>query len=157
MKNTQTIDMAKKSKSQPYTVEKFDKEGGISTDYDNYAFFHSYEYARIEDVKMRDKSDSDPDLDCYVKLEVEGREPIYLKYHSWNNRKGTVMLSYKNLCRLNAVDCEKPNNTINAKVSKSCWFLYYWMHNDAGIKMPFRISVIGLAATFISTLLSIYF
>lgn len=155
MKNTQTIDMDKKSKSQPYTVEKFDKEGGISTDYDNYAFFHSYEYARIEDVKMRDKSDSDPDLDCYVKLEVEGRKPIYLKYHSWNNSGETVMLSYKNLCRLDAVDCKKQIKKV--LVSKSCWFLYYWMHNDAGIKMPFRISVIGLAATFISTLLSIYF
>ena len=99
--------MAKKSKWHIYTIENFNKQGGISTEYDNYAFFHSREYETIEDVKMRDKSDSDLDFDCYVKLEVKGRKPIYLKYHSWNNKKSTVMLSYKNLCRLDAVDCKK--------------------------------------------------
>ena len=134
---------------------KFDKQGGISTIYDNYAFIHSREYENIEDVKMRDKTDSTQDLDSYLKLRVDGRKPIYLKYHSWHNQSNTVMLSYKNLCRLGAVGCEKDENTVF--VSKSCWFLYYWKHNDSGVKMPFRISVIGLVATFVSTLLGIIF
>ena len=140
---------------EEYTIKKFDKQGGISTDYDNYAFFHSFEYETINEEKMRDITDGDKDLICYVKLQVDGRKPIYLKYHSWHNQSKTVMLSYKNLCRLGAVGCEQDEKT--AFVSKSCWFLYYWMHNDSGVKLPFRISVIGLAATFVSTLLGIYF
>lgn len=140
--------MADKPGSRKYTIMKFDKQGGISTVYDNYAFFHSREYENIEDVKMRDKTDSSQDFNSYVKLRVEGRKPIYLKYHSWCNKGQTVMLSYKNLCRLGAVGCE--SKKIEATVTKSCWFVYYWMHNDSGIKMPFRISVIGLVVTLVS-------
>ena len=144
-----------RSCTNKYTIKKFDKQGGISTDYDNYAFFHSFEYKIINEETMRDITDGDKDLNCYVKLQVEGRKPIYLKYHSWHNQRHTVMLSYKNLCRLGAVGCEQEANTVS--VSKSFWFFYYWMLNDSGVKMPFRISVIGLAATFVSTLLGIYF
>lgn len=142
-----------RSCTNKYTIKKFDKQGGISTDYDNYAFFHPFEYKTINEETMRNITDGNNDLICYVKLQVDGRKPIYLKYHSWHNQSKTVMLSYKNLCRLGAVGCEKDENTVF--VSKSCWFLYYWMHNDSGVKMPFRISVIGLAATFVSTLLGI--
>ena len=104
---------------------------------------------------MREIKDGDIDLNSYVKLQVKGRKPIYLKYHIWHNQSKTVMLSYKNLCRLGAVRCEQEANKVF--VIKSCWFLYYWKHNDSGVKMPFRISVIGLVATFVSTLLGIIF
>ena len=64
---------------EEYTIKKFDKQGDISTDYDNYAFFHSFEYETINEEKMRDITDGDKDLNCYVKLQVEDRKPIYLK------------------------------------------------------------------------------
>ena len=94
------------------TIKKFDKQGGISTDYDNYAFFHSFEYENINEEKMREIKDGDKDLNSYVKLQVKGRKPIYLKYHSWHNKSKTVMLSYKNLCRLGAVRCEQEANKV---------------------------------------------
>ena len=105
--------MADKPGLRKYIIMKFDKQGGISTIYDNYAFIHSREYENIEDVKMRDKTDSTQDLDSYVKLRVDGRKPIYLKYHSWHNQRHTVMLLYKNLCRLGAVGCKQAANTVS--------------------------------------------
>ena len=131
-----------------YSVQAFDSERGISTEYDNYAFFHSSQYKEIENEQMNQREDNENDFFSYVKLQVKGRKPIYLKYHSWHVCKRHVMLSYKNRCLLGM---GKPNSLRKVLVTKTCWFKYYWYNNDSGVKCPFRISVVGLAITVIST------
>ena len=133
-----------------YQVQVFDKEGCISTECDNYAFFHSMTYKEIENKQMNQREDNENDFYSYVELKAEGRHPIYLKYHSWHTYKNYVMLSYKNRCLLGM---GKSGSLGMVKITKTSWFKYYWYNNDSGIKQPFRIAVWGLVLTFISTII----
>ena len=123
---------------------------------DNYAFFHSHEYAKI--FNTRKKYAEGRDINGYVKICAcnkcccrRMRRCVYLRYYGKSIGANKIGLSYGNLCRLKRVD------SINEEchkvcVKKSWWFPYYWFHGDSGVCWPFRIAFIGLGASIISLL-----
>ena len=102
-----------------YYVEAFDCERGISTEFDNYAFPHSRQYKEIESEQMNQRKDNEKDFGSYVKLKANGRNPIYLKFHSWPVRKDYVMLSYRNRCLLGLGKSQSSGKVL---VTRACWF-----------------------------------
>ena len=124
--------------NQFYSVIRFNQQGGVNEEYNNFAFLHSIAYSQIFGTKQKSLQKSWRGLSGYVKVK-NGKHKVYLKYHSWNGVKlSEVQLSYLNYCRL-GLDTSK-GQTNEVEISKSCWFCYYCNHWDAGIKWPFILA-----------------
>ena len=142
-------------KSIKLQITEFDNEGGVATDYDNYAFFQSNTYQKIFVERMHSSQYDDAiDISGYVKLQ-RGDRKIYLRYHSWRTTKGCeVMLSYRNRCLLGCGSRDEMAKGPEVEVSPSSWWHYFFYNNDSGIRVPFRIAVWGLAITIVSSFVS---
>ena len=133
------------------TVIPFNQDGGINSECDKLAFMHSGAYAEILGVKQRDARKHD--LYGYLKLKSH-KNTIYLRYRAWNHvNKKEVMLSYINRCRLGLVGAK---SDAKVKITKSCWFAYYWYNGDSGIRYPFIIAFFSLLFSIVGILLSIF-
>lgn len=143
-------------KSIKLQVTEFDNEGGVATDYDNYAFFQSNTYQKIFAKRMHSSKYGEAvDIVGYVKIK-RGDRKIYLRYHSWNTIKGTeVMLSYRNRCLLGCGSRDEMAKGLEVEVSPSSWWNYFLYNNDSGIKVPFKIAAWSLAITVITSVISI--
>ena len=112
---------------------------------------HSGAYAGILGVKQRYARKHD--LYGYLKLK-SNKNTIYLRYRAWNHvHKNEVMLSYINRCRLGLVGAK---SDAKVKITKSCWFAYYWYNGDSGIRYPFIIAFFSLLFSIVGILLSIF-
>ena len=142
-------------KSIKLQITEFDNEGGVATDYDNYAFFQSNTYQKIFAKRMHSSKYGEAvDIVGYVKIK-RGDRKIYLRYHSWNTTKGNdVMLSYRNRCLLGCGSRDEMKKEPEVEVSPSSWWHYFFYNNDSGIRKPFRIAVWGLAITVVSSFVS---
>ena len=124
--------------NQFYSVIRFNQQGGVNEEYNNFAFLHSSAYRQIFGTKQKSLQKSWRGLSGYVKVK-NGKHKVYLRYHSWNGVKASeVQLSYLNYCRLGLDTSRKQTNEV--EISKSCWFCYYCNHWDAGIKWPFILA-----------------
>lgn len=138
-----------------YDIIKYEKNGKNDVaNPDNYAFFHSREYANI--FGKPKKKTIGQDIYGYVKIRTIDKNGskqrcIRLKYYGKSIKKDKVALTYHNRCRLGLAGLHK-DETIMVRVKKSCWFPYYWFHGDSGVCWPFRIAVIGLGASILSFL-----
>lgn len=143
-------------KSIKLKVTEFDNEGGVATDYDNYAFFQSNTYQKIFAKRMHSSKYGEAvDIVGYVKIK-RGDRKIYLRYHSWNTTKGDeVMLSYRNRCLLGCGSRDEMAKGPEVEVSPSSWWNYFLYNNDSGIKVPFKIAAWSLAITVITSVISI--
>lgn len=143
-------------KSIKLKVTEFNNEGGVATDYDNYAFFQSNTYQKIFAKRMHSSKYGEAvDIVGYVKIK-RGDRKIYLRYHSWNTIKGDeVMLSYRNRCLLGCGSRDEMAKGPEVEVSPSSWWNYFLYNNDSGIKVPFKIAAWSLAITVITSVISI--
>lgn len=143
-------------KSIKLQVTEFDNEGGVATDYDNYAFFQSNTYQKIFAKRMHSSKYGEAvDIVGYVKIK-RGDRKIYLRYHSWNTTKGDeVMLSYRNRCLLGCGKATDMADNPDVEVTPSSWWNYFLYNNDSGIKVPFKIAAWSLAITVITSVISI--
>lgn len=143
-------------KSLLLKVAIFDKEGGVATDYDYFAFFQSKTFQEIFSTRMHSSQYNDAiDISGYVKIK-RGDRKIYLRYHSWNTTKGNdVMLSYRNRCFLGCGSRDEMAKEPEVEVSPSSWWHYFFYNNDSGIRVPFKIAAWSLAITVITSVISI--
>lgn len=132
---------------------KKDDETDVATP-DNYAFFHSREYANI--FGKPKKNATGQDIYGYVKIRTIDKNSskqrcIHLKYHGRPIEENKVALTYHNRCRLGLANTRK-DDEVYVRVEKSNWLAYYWYHGDSGVCWTFRFST----SSFILSLISFF-
>ncbi|MGM9735074.1 MAG: hypothetical protein ACI3ZL_01550, partial [Candidatus Cryptobacteroides sp.] len=115
-------------------------------DYETYALVYSKSIADINGEQLKQTDDRDK-LNGYVRISA-GRKKIYRKCRAYCGIKGDeISLGYRSRAELGG------NN--NVTVAPTGWFSYHWMNSEPGLKHSFRITVVALALTALSSLLSI--
>lgn len=136
-----------------FEVIPYEKEGVSDISCNQFAFLHSSSFEDIFSRKQKNCKKPNQ-IEGYLKV-IHGKKKVYLKYRSLSTVTGDqVQLSYPVRCALDVVT-RKNDAPKKVLIKKSSWYAYYWRNGDAGIRIPFRIAVIGFFLTIFSIGLSI--
>lgn len=136
-----------------FEVIPYEKDGVSDISCNQFAFLQSHSFNKI--LGRKQKNCKKPNqIEGYLKI-THGKKKVYLKYRSLSTVTGDqVQLSYPVRCALDVVT-GKNDAPKKVLIKKSSWYAYYWRNGDAGIRMPFRIAVIGIILALISFVLTI--
>lgn len=117
---------------------------------DEYVLMYSGMYEKIFHKKMKNSNKGRKRLSI-VKIKC-GSNSIHRAFMSSpisGLKDGFAALTPNSVYLLTAKDeNQKPTTAI---VSKGCWWIYYWNHPNAAVRMSFRVGIIGIAITIILT------
>ena len=112
----------------------------------NYAFMNTNAFEQIAGI-TKIKLSNKQRLEGYLKVTSLTKKSVYLKYMGWNGvKQNEIWLTYYNKCALGV----KIGDEVGITPTNS--WSYYWHTWDSGVRLPFKIAIIGL---FMSSLLSI--
>ena len=126
-----------------------------SKEYDEYVVLHSSMYEAIFGVRKSNAKRSKKQLSV-VKICCEGRS-IHRAYRSVPAKdfgKDYVGLTPNSIYELCQNSSEAPKKV---SISEGCWWMYYWHNPVAAVRMSFRIGIISISFTIITSIFSIIF
>jgi len=125
---------------------------GSSKEYDEYVVLHSSMYETIFGVRKATAKRSKKQLSV-VKICSEGKS-IHRAYRSLPAKdfgKDYVALTPNSIYEL----CHDSSKTpTKVSVSEGCRWMYYWHNPVAAVRMSFRIGIIGILFTIITSMFS---
>ena len=126
-----------------------------SKEYDEYVVLHSTMYEAIFGEKKA-KAKRSKKLLSVVRICYEGKS-IHRAYRSVSAKdfgKDYVSLTPNSIYELCQNSSEPPKKV---SISKGCRWMYYWHNPVAAVRMSFRIGIIGILFTIITSMFSMIF